>query len=77
MIPSAPGFVGSFQFFCVVSLAIFGIGREEALSFSILSHILYILFVVGLGLGFLPTMKLTGFSFREVKPYPGSPIAKE
>lgn len=76
MIPAAPGFVGSFQFFCVVSLALFGIGREEALSFSILSHILQILFVVGLGLGFLPMMKLSGFSFREVKTYPETPVAK-
>jgi uncharacterized protein (TIRG00374 family) len=44
MIPSAPGFVGSFQFFCVMALALFGVGREEALSFSILSHMLQILF---------------------------------
>jgi uncharacterized membrane protein YbhN (UPF0104 family) len=76
MIPSAPGFVGSFQFLCVVSLALFGIGREEALSFSILSHLLQTLFVVGLGLGFLPMMKLPGFSFRKGKSYSESPVAK-
>lgn len=36
MIPTAPGFVGV-QLLCVTGLDIFGIGQEEALSFSILS----------------------------------------
>jgi uncharacterized protein (TIRG00374 family) len=71
MIPSAPGFVGSYEFFCVVSLAIFGIGREEALSFSILSHILQILFVAGMGLAFIPMMKISGFSFGKGRSYLG------
>ncbi len=57
MIPAAPGFVGTFQFFCVLSLAIFGVNREEALSFSIVSHFLQILCIVALGLFFLPNMK--------------------
>ena len=65
MIPAAPGFVGSFQFFCVISLALFGVGREEALSFSILSHILQLLFVAALGLVFLPTMKISRFTLKK------------
>jgi uncharacterized protein (TIRG00374 family) len=72
MIPAAPGFVGSYQFLCVISLAFFGIGREEALSFSILSHILQMLFVVGLGLVFLPMMKISGFSFGKGRSYLGA-----
>ncbi len=63
MIPAAPGFVGSFQFLHVVTLALFGIGREEALSLSLLAHILQILFVIGLGSCFLPMMKIPGFAF--------------
>lgn len=62
MIPTAPGFVGSFQFLCVIGLAIFGVGREEALSFSILAHVLQLMFVTALGLFFLPMMKIPGFS---------------
>jgi len=76
MIPAAPGFVGSFQFLCVVGLAIFGIGREQALSFSILSHILQILFIVSLGLLFLPGMRISRFSFGERVPSIESPLTK-
>ena len=65
MIPAAPGFVGSFQFLCVISLALFGIGREEALGFSILSHILQLLFVAALGLFFLPAMKISRFALTK------------
>jgi uncharacterized membrane protein YbhN (UPF0104 family) len=62
MIPSAPGFVGSFQFLFIIGLAIFGVGREQALSFSILSHALQLLFVAAPGLIFLPMMKIPGFT---------------
>ena len=65
MISAAPGFVGSFQFLCVISLAFFGVGREEALGFSILSHILQLLFVAALGLFFLPTMKISRFALTK------------
>lgn len=65
MIPAAPGFVGSFHFLFVISLAIFGVAREQALSFSIISHALQMLFVVTLGLAFLPMMKIPEISFRK------------
>lgn len=35
-IPSSPGFVGTYQWLSVASLAVFGVAREEALAFSIL-----------------------------------------
>ena len=38
MIPAAPGFVGNFQIGCVVALGVFGVPKEEALSFSLLVH---------------------------------------
>lgn len=38
MLPSSPGFVGTFQYSCVVSLALFRIPKEEALSFSVILH---------------------------------------
>jgi uncharacterized protein (TIRG00374 family) len=38
MIPSAPGFIGTFQFFAVKSLGLFGISGDQALSFSLAFH---------------------------------------
>jgi uncharacterized protein (TIRG00374 family) len=67
MIPAAPGFVGTFQFLFVIGMAIFGVGREQALSFSIISHALQMLFVVSLGLAFLPVMKIPEFSLRKTR----------
>ena len=50
MIPAAPGFVGTFQAGCIVSLAIFGVPREEALAFSLLVHFLSLAPVAVIGL---------------------------
>jgi uncharacterized protein (TIRG00374 family) len=38
MIPFAPGFVGTFQFFSVKGLCLFGVPGDQALSFSIAFH---------------------------------------
>jgi uncharacterized protein (TIRG00374 family) len=38
MIPSSPGFIGVFQYLCVVSLAFFSVPKETALAFSVLLH---------------------------------------
>lgn len=38
MIPSAPGYVGTFEFFCISVLAIFSIEKSVALSFAIVLH---------------------------------------
>ncbi len=40
MIPSSPGYVGTFEFFCILALALFGISNHIAASYSILIHIL-------------------------------------
>ncbi len=37
-VPSSPGFVGTYQWLGVESLAVIGVGREDALAFSILLH---------------------------------------
>lgn len=39
VVPSSPGFVGTFQLFCVAALALYGIDRSSALGFSILYHL--------------------------------------
>jgi uncharacterized protein (TIRG00374 family) len=38
MLPASPGFVGTFQFFCIVSLATFGYDKNVALPFSLVLH---------------------------------------
>jgi glycosyltransferase 2 family protein len=38
LLPAAPGFVGSFQFFVVMGLKLYGVGEAVALSYAILIH---------------------------------------
>ncbi len=38
MIPSAPAYIGTTQYACIVGLSLFGVGRSEALAYSILYH---------------------------------------
>lgn len=45
MIPGAPGFVGNFHLFCILGLSLFGIPRSEALSYSIISHLMQVSFI--------------------------------
>lgn len=50
-IPNAPSNIGSFQFFCVVGLAIFGVDKTTAAAFSIAVFIILTLplWIIGLG----------------------------
>ena len=38
-IPSSPGFIGTFQFFCVSALTLFGISKAPALGFAVVYHL--------------------------------------
>jgi uncharacterized protein (TIRG00374 family) len=38
-LPSAPGFVGTFQFFTVAALALFSVDRQTAFGYSVLHHL--------------------------------------
>lgn len=40
MIPSSPGFVGTYHWFCIMSLSLFSVPRSEAASFAIISHLM-------------------------------------
>jgi glycosyltransferase 2 family protein len=53
-IPTAPGFVGSFHYFCILGLSLYGIPKTDAFIYAILYHFLSIGMAVGLGLIFLP-----------------------
>lgn len=54
-IPSAPGFIGNWHFACLTGLAVFGVPREQALSYAIVSHFLSAMTLAILGLSFLPS----------------------
>jgi uncharacterized protein (TIRG00374 family) len=38
MIPSAPAYLGTTQYACIVGLSLYGVGKSEALAFSLLYH---------------------------------------
>jgi uncharacterized protein (TIRG00374 family) len=53
-IPTAPGFIGNWHYFCILGLGLFGIPKTDALTFAIIYHFLSIGIVILLGLVFLP-----------------------
>jgi uncharacterized protein (TIRG00374 family) len=68
MIPAAPGFVGTFQGGCIVALSVFGVSKEEALGFSLLTHAIQFIVVNLIGAYCFVS---EGFSLGEV------PLAEE
>jgi uncharacterized protein (TIRG00374 family) len=63
-IPTAPGYIGSWHFACVLGLSFFGLAKAEALSFAVVYHFLSMVIVVLLGVAFLPFNK---FSISDMK----------
>jgi uncharacterized membrane protein YbhN (UPF0104 family) len=59
MIPGAPGFVGKYQLFHILSLSLFGIPKSEALNYSIANHLIVVLFTVTLGVISLPSVMIS------------------
>ena len=53
-IPTAPGFIGNWHYFCILGLSLFGVPKTDALTFAIIYHILSIGIVIVLGIAFLP-----------------------
>lgn len=63
-IPTAPGFIGNWHYFCILGLSLFDVPRTEALTFAIIYHALSIGLVVVLGVAFLPFNR---FSFADLR----------
>jgi hypothetical protein len=57
-LPTAPGFVGNYHFFCMLGLALFGIAKADALTYAILIHGLQFVLIIILGLVFIPFIKV-------------------
>ncbi|NPU83407.1 MAG: flippase-like domain-containing protein [Syntrophaceae bacterium] len=58
-IPTAPGFIGNWHYACILGLGLFGIPKAEALPFAVVYHFLSVLFIVIMGLPFLPFMRFS------------------
>lgn len=59
MIPSSPGFIGVFQYLCVVSLSFFAVPKETALGFSVVLHAIQYVPVTLLGWFYLTRMHIS------------------
>jgi uncharacterized membrane protein YbhN (UPF0104 family) len=58
-VPSAPGYIGSFQLGCVAALQIFQIQKDPALAFSLIIHLTQFIGVIAAGLYSLWTENMT------------------
>ena len=67
-VPTAPGYIGSWHYTCILALGLFGIAKPEALSFAVVYHFLSMIIVVVLGAIFLPFNK---FSVSDMKKQMG------
>ncbi len=63
-IPNAPSNVGTYQFFCVVGLTIFGIDKSMATSFSI---VVFIILTIPLWIIGLIAINRTGMTLKSIK----------
>jgi len=50
VIPSTPGYVGTYHYLCQVALAMFAVPASEALSFAVVAHAISVMPVMLLGL---------------------------
>lgn len=73
MLPSAPGYVGTFQFFGVMALGVFGIAKETALAIAISSHLMQYLLVTAIGLLFFARENLAFWRFEEMSAQESDP----
>jgi len=58
-IPTAPGFVGNWHYSCILGLALFGIPKAQAFTFSVMFHVICVGIIIILGLIFLPSNKFS------------------
>jgi len=65
VVPSSPGYVGSFHFLCQLSLGLFAIPKGPALSYAFVLHAVSVFPVFFLGLLFMAREKLSLKSLKE------------
>jgi hypothetical protein len=57
-LPAAPGFIGNFQFACILALSFYGVAKNEAFAFAMVYYFTGIGVNIVLGLIFLPFMNI-------------------
>jgi hypothetical protein len=63
--PSAPGFLGTFQVGCILALStVYGFSKEFAMAYSVIGHLLQMVFNVAAGLFVLHRRGLTFSQLR-------------
>jgi glycosyltransferase 2 family protein len=62
-LPQAPGMIGTYQYACILALALFGVPQPQALAYGLALNALQLSTLVGQGLGALP---LAGVSLRDL-----------
>jgi len=70
VIPSSPGFVGTFQWLCVSGLALFGVGQADALAFSIIMQAVWYIPTTVVGLALLTRTSVAAWS----PPHPSGDV---
>lgn len=65
VVPSSPGYVGTFHLLCQLSLGLFGVPKGAALSYAFVLHAITVYPVFFLGLYFLAREKLTLGALRK------------
>ncbi len=65
-VPSAPGFLGTFQYSCIVALAVYHISKTDALTFSISYYVIGIGIYLVAGVIFLLSDTRYVYSLKEV-----------
>jgi len=63
-VPSAPGYIGSFQLGCVVALQLYDVPKSDAMAFSLVHHVAQFVAIVCAGLYSLWTENMT---FRDIE----------
>lgn len=64
MIPSAPGNIGTYNYFCILALTFFGVAYDTALAYSIVAVMTMYIFAVIFG---IICMSYMGFSMSQLK----------
>lgn len=59
ILPSAPGYVGTFQFATVLALGLYGVSRDVGLSLSLVYHAVNYVPITAVGLAYLGALNLT------------------
>ena len=70
ILPTAPGYVGNFEYFTVLGLALFSVAQEAAFAYALVAHICQFVPVTALGLFFVSRKPFQG-EVKAIRRQPG------